>query len=284
MTEETQSLASTADTFSEAPENPYSLIAPLATASSIPLQGQTVGTPAAPQYSSTGLTPSTISQWVPEKSSSTTSKVKMGMGQTMPTALNEEGSARIETAPAPKSEEKDTWLAIGVGSESAVEAPLSAPGPISSTNTAPGAAFGSTLSTKCEEIPPSVLKTAPYLAREVRTSTDPEEILESAPQITTSSIREPTYSAVSEKFPYSTASVPNGRGSPTSSNLKKEFDLEAGRRSEELDKKELEVTKAEVDPNIVDWDGPDDPNNAVNWSEKLKWANVAVIASITFLT
>lgn len=38
------------------------------------------------------------------------------------------------------------------------------------------------------------------------------------------------------------------------------------------------------DPNIVDWDGPNDPYKAINWPEKRKWANVAIISSITFLT
>ena len=38
------------------------------------------------------------------------------------------------------------------------------------------------------------------------------------------------------------------------------------------------------DPNIVDWDGPDDPNNPVNWSMKKKVAATVVISSITFVT
>jgi len=38
------------------------------------------------------------------------------------------------------------------------------------------------------------------------------------------------------------------------------------------------------DPNIVDWDGPDDPEKAVNWTTKRKWTNIAIISSITFLT
>ncbi|KAI9710403.1 MAG: hypothetical protein M1812_007439 [Candelaria pacifica] len=38
------------------------------------------------------------------------------------------------------------------------------------------------------------------------------------------------------------------------------------------------------DPNIVDWDGPDDPANPLNWSNKLKWGNIAVISAITFIT
>ena len=38
------------------------------------------------------------------------------------------------------------------------------------------------------------------------------------------------------------------------------------------------------DPNIVSWDGPDDPENPVNWKESLKWANVAAVSAVTFIT
>lgn len=38
------------------------------------------------------------------------------------------------------------------------------------------------------------------------------------------------------------------------------------------------------DPNIVHWDGPDDLENPTNWSTGRKYAIVAIISSITFLT
>ena len=38
------------------------------------------------------------------------------------------------------------------------------------------------------------------------------------------------------------------------------------------------------DPNVVDWEGSDDPKKAMNWPARKKWSNVAVIASIGFLT
>ena len=73
-----------------------------------------------------------------------------------------------------------------------------------------------------------------------------------------------------------------------SSGLEKETDLEAGRHSDStVDKKDVEVSASQTepaDPNIVDWDGPDDPNNPVNWSSKKKWGNIAIMAAITFLT
>ena len=38
------------------------------------------------------------------------------------------------------------------------------------------------------------------------------------------------------------------------------------------------------DPNIVDWDGDNDPAKAVNWSEHIKSINIAVLSAITFIT
>ena len=47
----------------------------------------------------------------------------------------------------------------------------------------------------------------------------------------------------------------------------------------------LETEQAgDTDPNIVSWDGPDDPENPVNWKESLKWANVAAVSTVTFIT
>lgn len=40
----------------------------------------------------------------------------------------------------------------------------------------------------------------------------------------------------------------------------------------------------EIDPNVVDWDGPDDPQNPMNWTTKRKWGVIAVLSSITFVT
>ncbi|GJD04465.1 major facilitator superfamily transporter [Colletotrichum higginsianum] len=42
--------------------------------------------------------------------------------------------------------------------------------------------------------------------------------------------------------------------------------------------------KTEQDPNIVYWDGPDDPENPQNWTMKMKWFNVAAISMLTFVT
>jgi hypothetical protein len=41
---------------------------------------------------------------------------------------------------------------------------------------------------------------------------------------------------------------------------------------------------AETDPDIVDFDGPDDLQNPLNWSFTKKWGMVLLISAITFLT
>ena len=45
-----------------------------------------------------------------------------------------------------------------------------------------------------------------------------------------------------------------------------------------------EKTQEEKDPNVLDWNGPDDPDKPINWPTKKKWPNVAVISALTFLT
>ncbi|TQN64743.1 Efflux pump rdc3 [Colletotrichum shisoi] len=42
--------------------------------------------------------------------------------------------------------------------------------------------------------------------------------------------------------------------------------------------------ETEEDPNVVYWDGPDDPENPQNWSMTMKWFNVAGISMLTFVT
>lgn len=40
----------------------------------------------------------------------------------------------------------------------------------------------------------------------------------------------------------------------------------------------------ETDPNVVSWDGPDDPQNPKNWTDKKKWTNVAILSILTVIT
>jgi hypothetical protein len=43
-------------------------------------------------------------------------------------------------------------------------------------------------------------------------------------------------------------------------------------------------TKSTNDPNIVDWDGPNDPENPMNWPTSKKITNIALVSLITLLS
>ncbi|KAF4972816.1 hypothetical protein FSARC_716 [Fusarium sarcochroum] len=60
--------------------------------------------------------------------------------------------------------------------------------------------------------------------------------------------------------------------------MKRERDLEEGSTSVDLDEPTID------DPNVVNWDGPDDPANPQNWSMKKKTITVIIVSSITFVT
>ncbi len=45
-----------------------------------------------------------------------------------------------------------------------------------------------------------------------------------------------------------------------------------------------EETQEDGDPNLVSWDGPDDPTNPQNWTMRKKWSNVAVLSILTIIT
>ncbi|KAF2800793.1 MFS general substrate transporter [Melanomma pulvis-pyrius CBS 109.77] len=66
-------------------------------------------------------------------------------------------------------------------------------------------------------------------------------------------------------------------------------DIEKGPRPESLSSEDdAEDAEAEAtedsDPNIVWWDGPDDPQNPLNWRYVKKWGTVILVSAITFLT
>ena len=64
-----------------------------------------------------------------------------------------------------------------------------------------------------------------------------------------------------------------------------EKDLEKGDGAASLSTiDEPEDEETEVDPNIVDFDGPDDPEHPLNWKASRKWGMVALVSAITFLT
>lgn len=45
----------------------------------------------------------------------------------------------------------------------------------------------------------------------------------------------------------------------------------------------LEDGKKTKDPDIVDWDGPNDPENPLNWTNGTKWANIVTFSTITMI-
>ena len=54
---------------------------------------------------------------------------------------------------------------------------------------------------------------------------------------------------------------------------------EENEREESLDEK-----GSQQDPNIVDWDGPNDPENPLNWPTSKKVTAIGVISLITLLS
>ncbi|KAI7278046.1 MFS multidrug transporter-like protein [Hortaea werneckii] len=62
-----------------------------------------------------------------------------------------------------------------------------------------------------------------------------------------------------------------------------DVDIEAQARSSE-ESSSNRPEKEKKDPNLVTWDGPDDPENPKNWSTKRKWAATLVVSSFTFIS
>ena len=97
------------------------------------------------------------------------------------------------------------------------------------------------------------------------------------------------------------ASSNNELSSQESSDLEKQKDKEAEEEPDEIDggpfglpaddpelgDRALEkkhTTKSIKDPNLVTWDGPDDPANPKNWTTKRKWMATLVVSSFTFIS
>lgn len=64
-----------------------------------------------------------------------------------------------------------------------------------------------------------------------------------------------------------------------------ERDLESGTIDTDETRNDPNTGEAEkanaADPNIVDWDGPDDPKNPRNWSKSFMFANVAIVSALS---
>ncbi|KAL8687230.1 MAG: hypothetical protein Q9224_005212 [Gallowayella concinna] len=78
-------------------------------------------------------------------------------------------------------------------------------------------------------------------------------------------------------------SRPSTPTDPYTENGERERDVEKAEQNN-LTAVDEEKQQAPPDPNIVDWDGPDDPEKPTNWGSGRKSAIVAIISSITFLT
>ena len=54
----------------------------------------------------------------------------------------------------------------------------------------------------------------------------------------------------------------------------------------EMSQAKVEEGKGHIghDSNLVDWDGPDDPQNPLNWSRNKKIASAGMVSLITILT
>jgi len=61
--------------------------------------------------------------------------------------------------------------------------------------------------------------------------------------------------------------------------IEDERDVERGPKLEKA-----KSARSERDPNLVSWDGPDDPKNPKNWSTRRKWAATLVVSSFTFIS
>ncbi|KAJ9420111.1 major facilitator superfamily transporter [Fusarium oxysporum] len=57
----------------------------------------------------------------------------------------------------------------------------------------------------------------------------------------------------------------------------------AAKKDEESPATKEDVAQPE-DPNAVDWDGPDDPNNPMNWPARKKWTCIGALSVMTLLT
>ncbi|KAI1502200.1 polyamine transporter 3 [Biscogniauxia marginata] len=51
-----------------------------------------------------------------------------------------------------------------------------------------------------------------------------------------------------------------------------------------IDTSKYELAVEETNPDVVDWNGPNDPENPKNWPEKKKWLNVSILSLLSIVT
>jgi len=75
---------------------------------------------------------------------------------------------------------------------------------------------------------------------------------------------------------------------PGADDLDKEFDIEkcelSSRTSQSGPSDEFNVPAEAANPNVIGWNGDDDPENPLNWPSSKRWGTVAIVSSFTFLT
>ena len=62
------------------------------------------------------------------------------------------------------------------------------------------------------------------------------------------------------------------------------MDKESNRTKRDDHEDAEDSAQQNVDPNIVDWDGPNDAANPQNWSKRVRIGHVALISVITLVT
>ncbi|KAJ9638196.1 hypothetical protein H2199_006883 [Coniosporium tulheliwenetii] len=75
---------------------------------------------------------------------------------------------------------------------------------------------------------------------------------------------------------------------PGAEDFNKEIDIEkcelSPRTSQSSPIDETGVPAEAADPNIIGWNGDDDPENPLNWPSSKRWGTVAIVSAFTFLT
>lgn len=71
--------------------------------------------------------------------------------------------------------------------------------------------------------------------------------------------------------------------SQTTTLAKDDVDVEAQGEKEKENALRLQKEEEEHDPNLITWDGPDDPDNPMNWPKKKKWIITVVLGLMTFV-
>ncbi|CAD6442598.1 f42aebb5-e7a6-4ad3-be1c-b77f14329f51 [Sclerotinia trifoliorum] len=93
-----------------------------------------------------------------------------------------------------------------------------------------------------------------------------------------------TASIDTEPFPgQGSEEEPSGGHSQTTTLAKEDVDVEAQGEKEKEAALSLKREKEEHDPNLVTWDGPDDPENPMNWPAKKKWCITVILGVMTFV-